>query len=172
MHGSEAMVGDDHNAVIESLQYVLGNMKRLGLLLRCASWNMTGPDGDVIEMRLHEQFREVDAAMDAIAQRIRILNGRPIPDDADAVVGPRPIDVIGPDVRSALSRIMDGHARMIDCLKAATDVAEAMDDRPTAAILIQRMATHQQQAWVVDRLLAGMMSCDAARNGQRRGNSQ
>lgn len=140
----------DMKAVAEALQHVLGNTYRLSTTTLMYHWNVTGPNFFGLHRLFEEQYSELWAASDTIAERIRAIGYAPIPDSCERVVVP----IINaqeslPSAERMIRLLLQGHYAIIEAINAAIDVAKEEDDEASTSILSDRLVAHGEQQWML-----------------------
>ncbi len=135
---------------IESLSVLLASTYTLYIKTHNYHWNVTGPMFSTLHGLFEMQYTELAAAVDEIAERIRVL-GAYAPGSASAF--------------SKLSKIAEenGHPSAIEMIlslasdqgtieSVARDVieaAEASGDQPSVDLAIRRQEIHGKNAWML-----------------------
>ncbi len=141
--------------VTEALKQALADTYTLQLKTQNYHWNVEGTHFRSLHLLFEEQYNELFAAVDTIAERIRTL-GEKAPGSASEF--------------AKLTKVKEGNANFDDfemvkdlhqtnlqvaeSLKKAIDKAEKADDAATADLLTQRVATHEKAAWMLRSSLA------------------
>ena len=135
--------------VAKSLSEVLADTYVLQTKTQNYHWNVVGPQFHSLHVMFEQQYTELFAAVDEIAERIRQI-GHPAPgtmaeflvltslSEADASSAPGMIA----DLAACHSKVM---ARLHSCLKLAT---EAEDDS-TQDLMIKRLNAHDKVEWML-----------------------
>lgn len=118
-------------------------------------WNVRGPMFNSLHSMFMTQYTELWNAIDPIAERIRSL-GHPAPGSfaqfqqlsslADAPALP-------PKALEMVSILAQGHEAVARTARALYPLVEGAHDEPTADLLTQRIAVHEQTAWMLRALL-------------------
>lgn len=132
-------------AMIEGLAHLLGNTCRLQRIAQRCEWRVTGPCFIEAAALFRRQAAEMFSAQSRIASRIRTLGGVAIPDEGDLLLSPREM-TLGEtaDQDALLHMLAGGHRRMIESIRAASDVAIDIDDRGSLLLLDQRLVSHER----------------------------
>jgi starvation-inducible DNA-binding protein len=128
--------GGDRKKIAEGLSRFLADSFTLYLKTHNFHWNVTGPMFNTLHLMFMQQYTELWNAVDPVAERIRSL-GFPAP-GSYAQFG-------------RLSSIKDAPAART--ARGIFPLAEKAGDEPTADLLTQRLAVHEQTAWMLRSLL-------------------
>ena len=146
---------DGRAAIVQGLSHLLADTYTLYLTTHNFHWNVTGPMFNSLHAMFMTQYTELWNAIDPIAERIRSL-GFPAPGSysdfqrlatiPDAPnTPPRALDMVG--------ILVKGHEAVARTARQMLPVVEDAHDEPTADLLTQRLATHEQTAWMLRSLL-------------------
>jgi starvation-inducible DNA-binding protein len=146
---------NDRSAIADGLSRLLADTYTLYLTTHNFHWNVTGPMFTSLHTMFMEQYTELWNAVDPIAERIRAL-GFPAPGSygdfqrlasiPDAPTSPpRAMDMVG--------ILVKGHEAVARTARGLLPVVNDASDEPTADLLTQRLATHEQTAWMLRSLL-------------------
>ena len=141
--------------IVGGLSRLLADTYTLYLTTHNFHWNVTGPMFNTLHAMFMVQYTELWNAVDPIAERIRSL-GYSAPgsyaqfsqlasiQDAPATP-PKALDMV---------RILkEGHEAVARTARDIFPVVESAGDEPTADLLTQRLAVHEQTAWMLRSLL-------------------
>jgi starvation-inducible DNA-binding protein len=144
------------NSVAQGLNAVLASTFALALKTHNFHWNVTGPRFQGLHAQFEEQYTDLYAAVDEIAERIRAL-GSMAPGGLGrygelSVVEDAPeIPPAAEDMVAALARDHDAMARQ---LRPLIGEAGEVSDEVTAGLLTDRLGVHEKTAWML-RVAAG-----------------
>jgi starvation-inducible DNA-binding protein len=149
-------IGDKERAAIATgLSRLLADTYTLYLTTHNFHWNVTGPMFNTLHAMFMAQYTELWNAVDPIAERIRSL-GHPAPGSyaqfgklgslKDAPADP-------PKALEMVRILVDGHEAVARTARAVFPLADQAGDEPTADLLTQRLAVHEQTAWMLRSLL-------------------
>jgi starvation-inducible DNA-binding protein len=146
---------DDRALIAGGLSKLLADTYTLYLTTHNFHWNVTGPMFNTLHQMFMVQYTELWNAVDPIAERIRSL-GHPAPGSyaqfgalasiADAPQTP-------PKALEMVRILVDGHEAVARTARATFPLADKAADEPTADLLTQRLAVHEQTAWMLRSLL-------------------
>ena len=136
--------------VAAALSRALADTYTLYLQTHNFHWNVTGPQFYSLHKMFEEQYQEMAAAVDEIAERIRAL-GRPAP-GTYAEFGRLSVirEASGVPEWSAMVRtLVEGNETVARTLEAARQAAEAAGDQGTVDLMVQRTQAHEKNAWML-----------------------
>ena len=141
--------------IASGLSRLLADSYSLYLKTHNYHWNVTGPQFNTLHTMFEEQYTELAAAVDEIAERIRAL-GIKAPGSYSAFGELTSIDE-GTGEESAeemIRQLVIGQETVARTARESFPAAEAANDEPTADLLTQRMQTHEKNAWMLRSMLA------------------
>ena len=113
-------------------------------------WNVTGPRFHALHTMFETQYRELWAALDVIAERLRALGAFAPTSTSDmAALATIPLDNDVPDAEQMVRNLVTGHETLARVAKAALEVAEEHDDPSTADLLTVRVSVAEKTAWML-----------------------
>ncbi|WP_341864170.1 DNA starvation/stationary phase protection protein [Gymnodinialimonas sp. 57CJ19] len=154
---AEDAVADISNvkSVTDALSEVLSDTYRLILKTQTYHWNVMGPLFHPVHVMTEEQYTDMFAAVDELAERIRAL-GKP------AVVNPTALSA-GPDgthpdatlpATDMVKDLASDHEALARRLRALVDTAEDARDPVTADLATVRATFHEKAAWMLNATAA------------------
>jgi starvation-inducible DNA-binding protein len=145
----------DRAAIADGLSRLLADTYTLYLTTHNFHWNVTGPMFNSLHAMFMQQYTELWNAVDPIAERIRSL-GHVAPGSyaqyaklsslADAPAKP-------PKALEMVAILAKGHEGTAKTARKLFPLVEKASDEPTADLLTQRIAIHEQTAWMLRALL-------------------
>ena len=145
----------DRAAIAQGLSKLLADTYTLYLTTHNFHWNVTGPMFNTLHLMFMTQYTALWGAVDPIAERIRAL-GHAAPGSygqfgklstvKDAPSTP-------PKALEMVAILVEGHEAVARTARSLFPVAEKANDEPTADLLTQRLAEHEQTAWMLRSLL-------------------
>lgn len=146
----------ERNDVVQELSKVLADSFALYLKTHGYHWNVRGPEFFSYHTLLEEQYREIWAALDTIAERIRAL-GEFAPQAHSAFANLTSIKDGDPenDAPTMLKELMKDQETVIATCRAALTVADDEGDDVSVDLLTQRLAAHEKAAWMLRSTLGG-----------------
>jgi starvation-inducible DNA-binding protein len=145
----------DRAAIAEGLSKLLADTFTLYLTTHNFHWNVTGPMFNTLHLMFMEQYTELWNAVDPIAERIRSL-GHHAPGSYGQFgrlgsIGDVP--ETPPAALDMVRKLVEGHEAVARTARGIFPVAAEAGDEPTADLLTQRLAVHEQTAWMLRSLL-------------------
>ncbi len=145
----------DRAAIAKGLSKVLADTYTLYLTTHNFHWNVTGPMFNSLHAMFMAQYTELWNAVDPIAERIRSL-GHAAPGSyaqfsklssvPDAPATP-------PKAMEMVRILVQGNEAVARTARELFPVVDKAGDEPTADLLTQRLAVHEQAAWMLRSLL-------------------
>ena len=145
----------DRAAIAQGLSRLLADTYTLYLTTHNFHWNVTGPMFNSLHAMFMTQYTELWNAVDPIAERIRAL-GHPAPGSYAqyAQLSSLPDAPTTPPKALEMVRILaEGHEAVARTARNLFPVVDKASDEPTADVLVQRLAVHEQTAWMLRSLL-------------------
>jgi starvation-inducible DNA-binding protein len=109
---------------------------------------------NTLHLMFEQQYTELAAAVDQIAERIRAL-GHPAPGSYRAYGELTDVEQEDdrPDAEKMIRRLVAGRETVVRTARSMFAVVEEARDEPTAKLLTQRMQVHEKNAWMLRSLL-------------------
>lgn len=139
------------NAVAEALNATLADTYSLYMKTHAYHWNVTGPQFHTLHVMFEEQYREMWAALDEIAERVRALgvfaptSGKQFA-DLSAIDN---ADTKPPSAGEMVKRLLADHETLIKRAREGLSTAEEAGDAASADLLTVRIQTHEKTAWML-----------------------
>jgi starvation-inducible DNA-binding protein len=127
-------------AITEGLSHLLADTYTLYMTTHNFHWNVTGPMFNSLHDMFMLQYTELWNAVDPIAERIRSL-GYPAPGSYAQFA------------KQMVAILAQGHEAVARTARGLYEVVEQAKDEPSADLLTQRIAVHEQTAWMLRSLL-------------------
>jgi len=144
----------DRAAIAEGLSRLLADTYTLYLKTHNFHWNVTGPMFNTLHTMFEEQYTELAAAVDEIAERIRAL-GHPAPGSYKQFAELTRVEEEAgtPKAEEMIRQLVAGQEAVVRTAREVFGVAEKANDEPTADLLTQRMQLHEKTAWMLRSML-------------------
>lgn len=130
---------------IKDLEEVLTDSFTLYRRTHMAHWNVRGPLFHQLHGMFEEQYQEIWAALDVIAERIRALGGV-VPNEAFAGA---PVDGTQ-DAKTLVADLANGNRELAAKLRDVEAHANDNGDPGTADLAVERVRAHDQHAWMLE----------------------
>ena len=142
--------------VAQELSKVLADSFAVYLKTHGYHWNVRGPEFFTLHNLLEQQYREIWAALDDIAERIRAL-GEFAPQAQSTFANLTSIKDgdAEKDAAAMLKELMKDHETVIATCRAALTIADDDGDDVSVDLLTQRLAAHEKFAWMLRSTLGG-----------------
>ncbi|MBX3488744.1 Dps family protein [Parvibaculum sp.] len=143
----------DRNEIAEGLSRVLADTYTLYLKTHNYHWNVTGPQFRTLHLMFEEQYRELWAATDEIAERIRALGEFAPGTYAEfGKLSTLQEDNGVPGADQMVKNLVKGHEQVVKTARDLFKVASDADDEVTADLMVQRMQVSEKTAWMLRSL--------------------
>ncbi len=142
------------NAVAEALNATLADTYSLYMKTHAYHWNVTGPQFHTLHIMFEEQYREMWAALDEIAERVRAL-GVFAPTSGKQFAELSAIDSADsnpPSASTMIERLLADHETLIKRAREGLSTAEESGDAASADLLTVRIQIHEKTAWMLRAL--------------------
>ncbi|MFM9890375.1 MAG: Dps family protein [Rickettsiales bacterium] len=136
--------------VTDALKKALADTYTLMIKTHNYHWNVEGPDFRGLHMMFEEQYTELFAAVDVIAERIRAL-GEKAPASMSEFSKLTKIKD-GNNANDAAAMLADLHASNLqaaETMKKLFEVTEKAEDGASNDLSNQRRAAHEKAAWML-----------------------
>ncbi len=150
--------GLDENArkaTAEAINGVLADTYTLYMKTHSYHWNVTGPQFRTLHDMFEEQYREMWAALDELAERVRAL-GFFAPTSAKTfaeLASLESADSEPPNAEQMVRNLLTDHETLIRRGRAALEQADDADDAASEDLLTQRIQSHEKTAWMLRAML-------------------
>ena len=133
------------------LNKLLADEQVLYARLRNFHWNVVGPNFHSLHALFEEQYTQIAAMADELAERVRSLGGRAIGTLKEFLDQTRLKEQPGevPAWREMCRTTVSDHEALIQGLRGAVIRAEELGDQGTADLLTGFMETHTKMAWML-----------------------
>lgn len=140
----------ERNQIADGLAQLLADTYTLYLKTHGYHWNVTGPMFQTLHLMFEDQYTELSAAVDVIAERIRAL-GVQAPGSYSELARLSTVadedDV--PEAMEMIRRLVDGHEVIVRTARELVGAAEAARDVATADLVTTRIDSHEKTAWML-----------------------
>lgn len=145
----------DRAAIAQGLSHLLADTYTLYLTTHNFHWNVTGPMFNTLHTMFMGQYTELWNAVDPIAERIRSLGHRAPGSYAEfaALSSVPDAPSTAPKALAMVRTLMEGHEAVARTARGLYALVDKASDEPTADLLTQRLAVHEQTAWMLRSLL-------------------
>lgn len=143
--------GNARKSVAAALNNVLADTYTLYMKTHSYHWNVTGPRFHSLHAMFEEQYREMWAALDELAERVRAL-GVFAPTSGKAfseLTSIESADKEPPAAEEMVKNLLADHETLIRRAREALETADDADDVASEDLLTQRIQTHEKTAWML-----------------------
>ncbi|MBO6783738.1 MAG: DNA starvation/stationary phase protection protein [Alphaproteobacteria bacterium] len=120
-------------------------------------WNVAGPQFYGIHKLTDEQYQDLAAAIDEIAERVRAI-GFPAMSGLANYIEASVVDDVDvsemPGARDMVAQLARDHQAIAAKMREAVSAAEAADDVYSADLLTGRIGVHEEAAWMLNSIVA------------------
>lgn len=149
-------ISDTHRqAIAQGLSHLLADTYTLYMTTHNFHWNVTGPMFNSLHDMFMTQYTELWNAVDPIAERIRAL-GHTAPGSYaqfSKLSSLPDAPVQSPKALEMVAILAQGHEAVARTARCLYEVVGEANDEPTADLLTQRIAVHEQTAWMLRSML-------------------
>jgi starvation-inducible DNA-binding protein len=148
------METDDRKAVAEGLGRLLADSYMLYLKTQNFHWNVKGPLFNALHLMFEQQYTELAAAVDIVAERIRAL-GHPAPGSFTQFARLASVKEESglPVAEEMVRQLVEGQQAVARTARQIFPLAEQAGDQVTMDLLTQRLTVHEKNAWMLRSLL-------------------
>lgn len=141
---------NDRKIVADALCALLADSYTLYLKTHNYHWNVTGPMFQSLHALFEEQYTELAAAVDEIAERVRSL-GFPAPGSYQAFSKLTQIEeaLDVPKAEVMIRNLVNDHETIIRSARELFAKVDEADDETTADLITERMEVHEKNAWML-----------------------
>ena len=144
----------DREQIVAGLHVLLVNSYTLYLKTHNYHWDMTGPMFNTLHLMFEQQYTELAAAVDQIAERIRALGAfAPGSYTEYARLTSIPEDETVRDAETMIKNLVAGQETLARQARDVMATVGESRDEPTADLLTQRMQIHEKNAWMLRSLI-------------------
>lgn len=143
------------NSLIKGLSVFLADSYTLYLKTQNFHWNVTGPMFPSLHIMFEQQYTDLAAAVDEIAERIRAL-GAFAPGSYSQFGALATIQEANgvPKALEMAKQLEADHEAIAKQAHALVEAANALNDDVTADLCTTRMSVHEKTAWMLRSVVA------------------
>lgn len=148
------MKGKNNKAVSEQLAIVLADTFMVYYKTHTFHWNVVGPTFRSLHLLFEEQYNELWASTDELAERIRALDNY-APLSFKELQKISTIKEAGqmPDAEGMVKILESDNLAVVDSLHKLIDICEECGDEGTIDIANARSKAHEKAAWMLRSVL-------------------
>jgi len=142
--------------VVTALRQVVASKYALLGQTHICHWNVRGPAFFSLHLAFEQQYTELFAAVDEVAERVRAL-GSLAPGGLSTLATMAGIDEIEEDADATrmVKHLIKANRKLLKDLGAARDAAGAAGDSESEDLMIGRIQIHEKTAWMLESFLEG-----------------
>ena len=144
----------DRTELTKQLSSLLADTYTLYLKTHNYHWNVTGPLFRSLHLMFEEEYTEMWAAVDDIAERIRSL-GAPAPGtyaEYSRMSSVKEREGV-PAATEMIEDLVVGHETVVRTARSLAKTAEGAGDLATADLATQRIDVHEKTAWMLRSMI-------------------
>lgn len=134
---------------IASLNTVLGQTFRLYVQTHGYHWNVEGPAFRQLHELFEAQYQNLWAALDEIAERIRVQGAYAPGTVAGLMANAAAEDAPAASADDMVAKLVAGHEALAATLRKAIATASAAGDEVSAGLLTDRLEWHEKELWMM-----------------------
>lgn len=143
-------------SLIDALNQVLADSYALMINTHNAHWNVEGPGFFALHAAFEEQYNDLFAAVDEIAERIRALGGYAVGSLSAFADLARPEDLQAPLKETEyVKALLKANEKTAADARQCRDLAADQGDKETEDLLIGRVTVHEKTIWMLKSYLGG-----------------
>jgi starvation-inducible DNA-binding protein len=142
---------DQSKTMADALGRVLANTYTLYLKTHNYHWNVTGPQFASLHALFEQQYTELSAAVDTVAERIRAL-GHVAPGSYSAYGKLSEIKEAPdspPEAMAMVRELAADNEALTRLAEKANEIADEVGDVASGDMMIERMQAHAKAAWML-----------------------
>lgn len=145
----------DSNAVVSALRQVVADSYALLGQTHVCHWNVRGPGFFALHAAFEQQYTELFAAVDELAERVRAL-GALAPGGLAKLAKMSGMEEIEEDVsaEAMVAHLAAANQKVIASLQQAREAAAEAGDDETEDLMIARTQVHEKTVWMLNAYLA------------------
>lgn len=153
MRNYPGLTDAQRKTIAEGLSRVLADTYTLYFKTHAFHWNVEGPRFFGLHNMFEQQYRELWASIDVIAERIRALGHR-APSSYGAIAKLASIkDQDGAiPAEAMIKELTEGHEAVMVTIRTVLGAAQEAKDEATAGVLAARLEAHEKTAWMLSTL--------------------
>ena len=146
---------DNRRKIATSLSGIVADNIVLLVKTQGYHWNVVGPLFHSIHELTEAQYKDLFAAIDTLAERIRAL-GYPAPTSLKSMISETRLDDAkgNPSAEKMIETLVADHEAVVRAMREAAEMAEEQHDLVTADLLTARMGWHEQAIWMLRAIIS------------------
>jgi len=141
---------DDRQRSADAIRRLLANTYTLYLKTHGYHWNVEGPHFQQLHLQFMEQYTEMWAAVDELAERIRALGYyAPVSYAEMSKLSSVKEETGASDWKAMVHTLALGHEQVAKTARDVLRIAEDVGDDATADVVAPRITIHEKTAWML-----------------------
>ncbi|MFD0916482.1 Dps family protein [Pseudahrensia aquimaris] len=145
---------ENRSEIAEGLSEILSDTYRLLIKTHIYHWNVVGPLFHSLHEMLEEQYNDIFAATDVIAERIRALGFLAPMDMAAPNKGFANNEAKASDAKAMVEDLIADHEALVRKMREVAEGAADKDDGVSEDMLVGRMTFHEKTLWMLRATIA------------------
>lgn len=144
-----------NSAVVKPLRQVVADTYALLGQTHLCHWNVRGENFFALHIAFENQYTEIFAAVDNLAERVRAL-GALAPGGLASLAKMSGMKELKEDAEAKVmvKHLSDCNKKVVESLKIARDAAGDEGDQQTEDLMISRIQVHDKNIWMLESFLA------------------
>jgi len=144
------------NRLVEALRLIVADTYALIGQTHLCHWNVRGPSFFSLHTAFEEQYTEMFAAVDELAERIR-AKGALAPGGLSNLARMAQIDELAEDAsaKDMVRHLVSANEKLLADLRVARDLAGDENDSESEDMMIARLQVHEKTVWMLNSFLEG-----------------
>lgn len=143
---------ENRKRIVNFLSTLLSSTQILAIKTFSFHWNMRGKLSAYLGATTKEQYDELVAAMNSIAERIRTL-GYNVPDNFAHVMKLSDIDQLEYNQSAMLSELIRDNEKLATFIREQKELISSSHDEVSYHLLLERLKVHEKNVWTFRNLL-------------------
>jgi len=147
---TKTISAEAQSEIVKSLETLLADSYSLMAQTHLAHWNVEGNDFFALHEAFQQQYEELFAAVDDIAERIRAL-GSYSPGGLKMLAGMTEIGGMErrQTAKDFVANLIDFHEQLVASAQKGRDLAGDSGDPETEDLFIERLRSHEKTLWML-----------------------
>jgi starvation-inducible DNA-binding protein len=140
----------DRDEIANGLANLLADTYTLYTQTQGYHWNVTGPTFPSLHQMLEDQYIELQAAVDTVAERVRAVGEKSPGSFAEFLDRASVTDNKGATSAAQMVKdLLEGHETIIRVSRPLAEIAEKAGDVASADLVTERIRAHEKTAWML-----------------------
>jgi starvation-inducible DNA-binding protein len=144
---------DDRGELSKDLTDILTSTYQLLIKTHVYHWNVVGPMFHSLHVMLEEQYNDLFAAADVIAERIRALGHLAPVEGSAPAKGVMDSSAKAATAHDMVNDLIGDHEKIVRLMRKAANSAADKGDAVTEDMLVARLTFHEKILWMLRAIL-------------------